>query len=646
MPKNIAVVVSCLNEGYQNRILRGIRDYAYERKVNVCHFVAAGGLTQNPAHDAGEYQIFHLPDLSRFDGVILMGTTIQSPEIVSGLISTVKAAGIPCVSIDVDFPEISASVGTDNYLSMRELTEHLISVHGCKSFAFLCGPAENDESNMRLRSVREVVSEHGLDLPENRIYQGDFTQLSGRRCARKLIQEHRSGRPLPDALICANDSMALAAITMLEQRQCRVPEDIIVTGFDEIDETKSFMPELTTIARPLYESGYQACTLLEQYFHNPKTPHQTIILDTNFIKGLSCGCRQPSDYCAEAVKKENFRYIMQYRNGIYQNNMIHCALAGCENIEEIVECLKPFVEGLRCDSFYLCLNDEWIGENDALLGRQYIDAVTKHRGPDYTASVSIPLAYKNGKFSSIESFAVSDLVPELWDSTDKGNTFFFFPLHFRDECLGYIVFSNTNYPLESPSVHAMMMTICTAIENVRKICCMNAVTNVLERLYVIDPLTGIHNRNGFARKTKKLYEIAIEKQYPVMVMFADMDGLKMINDVYGHTEGDAALKEIGAILQRICHEDEAFCRFGGDEFLLFKINATEEQGLQLKADFYREMEKSRVENNFPFPLEASIGFHIEVPTENTSIFQMIAIADQKMYEQKKKRKQSKYVRKD
>ncbi len=80
MPKNIAVVVSCLNEGYQNRILRGIRDYAYERKVNVCHFVAAGGLTQNPAHDAGEYQIFHLPDLSRFDGVILMGTTISLPK--------------------------------------------------------------------------------------------------------------------------------------------------------------------------------------------------------------------------------------------------------------------------------------------------------------------------------------------------------------------------------------------------------------------------------------------------------------------------------------------------------------------------------------------------------------------------------------
>lgn len=646
MLRKIAVFVSSLNEGYQNRVMRGIQDFAASHEAMICVFVAAGGLVPNPSYDAGEYQIYRLPDLREFDGVILLANTIQSREIVVEIIARIRKANVPFVSIDVDFDAESGFVGTDNSASMRTLTEHLINVHECRSFAFLSGPEESAESAARLQSVRDVLHEYGLELDPARIYQGDFTQQTGKKCARTLLRERRDGKPLPDVLICANDSMALAAVTMFEIRGVSVPQDIIVTGFDNIDDTRCFMPELTTISRPLSETGYQACKLLLECVDHPAGPKKRVVLEANPIYAKTCGCHIDGIFADEALKKENFQIVMSFRNGILETNSIHCALAGCEDISQIVEYMKPFISKLRCESFFLCMNDEWIGEKDALLGTQYPDAASERRGHDYTKSVSIPIAYQDGKFSSYDSFQTRNLLPNLFKERTKGSTCYFFPVHFRERCMGYMAISGCRSVLDSPSIHAWVLTICTAIENVRKICCMNAITGVLERLYVIDPLTGIYNRNGFARKSRKLCEIAIEQHLPVMVMFADLDGLKTINDSHGHSAGDAALKEVGSILQRICTNNEVCCRFGGDEFLVMKVNATAEQGDALAKKFREEAENFSKSAAHPFDLSASIGYHIEVPTEDSTIFQMIAVADQKMYEQKKRKKQSKYIRKD
>ena len=646
MLRKIAVFVSSLNEGYQNRVLRGIQDFAASNQALVCVFVAAGGLVQNASYDAGEYQIYRLPDLREFDGVILLANTIQSREIVVEILARIRKANVPFVSIDIDFENEAGFIGTDNSASMRTLTEHLINVHGCRSFAFLTGPEESAENSVRLQSVKDVLQEYGLSLDESRIYEGDFTQQTGKKCARTLLRERRDGKPLPDALICANDSMALAAITLFEIRGVSVPQDIIVTGFDNIDDTRCFMPELTTISRPLAETGFQACELLLDCIAHPQHPRRRVVLEANPSYGKTCGCHPDGIFTDEDLEKDNFQIIMSFRNGILETNSIHCALAACEDMDQIVETMKPFVSKLRCESFFLCMNDEWIGEKDALLGTQYPETATEHRGQDYTKTVSVPLAYMDGKFTSFDSFSTRSLLPNLFADKEKGCICYFFPVHFRERCLGYMAISRCRHILDSPSIHAWVLTICTAIENVRKICCMNAITGILERLYVIDPLTGIYNRNGFARKSRKLCEIAIEQKLPVMVMFADLDGLKTINDTHGHSAGDAALKEVGSILQRICINNEVCCRFGGDEFLILKVNATPENGNELAKAFRQEAENFSKSAAHPFDLSASIGFHIEVPTQDSTIFQMIALADQKMYDQKKKRKQSKYIRKD
>lgn len=640
----IAVIVSSLTEAYQNRILRGIRQYAESHPVTVCHFVASGGAIRNPLYDIGEYNIFSLPDFSRFDGVILLSNTIRQPDAEADVIARVQASGIPAVSVNFESSGFSASLHSDNYGAMCSMTEHLISVHGCKSFAFLAGPKDNTESVERAQGVKDTLAAHDLNIDPQFLFDGDFTEFSGTEAAKALLRVRENGSPLPDALICANDAMAIAAIETLERNDCKVPEDIRVTGFDHTRAARYFSPEVTTVHRHLCNTGYKACELLMESIADRSIPYRNVTMETQLIFTGSCGCKPQNPVDAETVKKANYRLLTKYKQGVRANNLMHCAFAECTTIEDIIACLRSFIKDISCDSLYFCLNDDWCG--DAVSTQNYTGLAQAYRIEGYSKTMTIPLAYADSEFLEQPSFAASELLPEIWENHENSRCYYFFPLHFRDRCLGYLALCNSMLPLDSPSIHAWLLTLNTALENIRKIYCMNAVTTVLERLYVIDPLTGIYNRNGFARETRRLYEDAINKKLPVMVMFADLDGLKEINDGYGHGQGDSALRDIGTSLQKVCRNGEICCRFGGDEFLVFAVNATDEHGKALVDAFAAEMQRIRDEKDYPFSLNASIGYSIAVPDEDTTVFQMITLADQKMYQEKKKRKQSKYLRKD
>ena len=139
---------------------------------------------------------------------------------------------------------------------------------------------------------------------------------------------------------------------------------------------------------------------------------------------------------------------------------------------------------------------------------------------------------------------------------------------------------------------------------------MDAVVKELDKLYILDPLSGIYNRNGFTRNTKDLYLQCQNEKQPVMVMFLDLDGLKYINDTYGHKAGDKALRGIGQCLARICDQNEITARFGGDEFLVFATGYDDQMAKDLTVRLEKSFEAFNQTSGADFVLAASIGYHI------------------------------------
>ncbi len=640
---HIAVIVSTIDEEYQSDILSGIRQYAFANRITLEHFVAFGNVGGDMRHDTGEYNIFNLANFKRFDGVILVINTIQLADSMENVIARVRSAGIPAVFIDKDVPDFY-TIGIDNETAMVNMVEHFIIHHGFTRLNFVSGPADNVESQLRLKAYRETLKKHGIPVEEGRIYHGNFMSKDGTDAVHAFCH---SPLEFPQAIICSNDLMAIAAMNALTQNGIRVPEDVAVSGFDYIYNGRNFAPSLTTISRPLERAGQLACqTIVNELRGIPQ--ERSTILDTRCMFSHSCGCDEAPQMDIDEFKKRNFNVLEHYTNDISLVRRMGSALTECDNLDEITVALRRFIPEMNCKEFYLCLCDGW---KQSLMMDESEEYYLMHiLSPNtfivsgFGESVQVPLAYKNGEFTHMDEFPVSEMLPGLFDEDNEPGNYYFAPLHFRERCIGYCVMKDSSFPTHSKLFHNAVLNISNALESVRKIICLDKVTQKLNRLYTIDPLANLNNRNGFRISTQQLYSYCINTKKPVMLMFLDMDGLKMINDTYGHKDGDNAIIAMADALRVACTGGEICCRFGGDEFIVFAADYTEERAQILKHSIEQILEEMNASSNLPYPIAASIGYHIAVPERGVDLFQLATIADNIMYAEKKKKKTSRYLK--
>lgn len=634
---SFAVIVSGIDEEYQNMVLRGIQKYASDHAVTICRFVAFGGVLKNQKHDAGEYHIYRLANFSRFDGVILLTNTIASEAQTEQVLSRVHAAGIPAVCIDGE-PEGAYSVGIDNYKAMYALTEHFLRDHGVRRLNYISGPDGNPESRQRYQAFCDALAAYDVPLDPRRVYHGAFRSQDGRDAAEAFLKMEL---PFPEAIICANDVMALSALMTLEEHGVRAPQDVLISGFDNIDRARNYSPELTSVARPLFESGYQACELLLRHIRG-ENPERTVLLDTIPIFTESCGCHNAMGDSIEAFKRANYQVLERYRVDVQRNNRMISRLTEADSMEENIGQLKEFLKEISCGAFYLCLCTDWYGMKEHHDGCWMRFELEDCFSEGYTPEMTIALAYRDGAFCTEGTFSTAQMLPAIWEQQGC-HIYDFLPVHFRERCLGYCVFQDSDFPMQSPVFRSWIMHLSNALENVRKIICMDMAVQKLDQLYVIDSLSEIYNRNGFARGSKALYDRCIQERLPVMVMFLDMDDLKYINDHFGHKAGDDAIRVVGRALQEICDHGEVYSRFGGDEFQIFGAGYTKEMAETLEERLQAYFRGYNVSSGRPYQVGASIGYHIAVPDAKTSLFGLMTIADQEMYEVKKQRKLKKLM---
>lgn len=629
--KNIAVVVSGLDEEYQYNIICGINKYAQENNINVSYFAAYGGMIANKRFDIGEYSIFSLIDFSRFDGAVLMTNTISDPIIRDRVAQNVKDSGIPTAIFDCDdFPEFY-NISIDNISAMKSIVDHVINVHGAKTINYVSGPLANPEAKARFDAFCEVMQKNDLNIDDRRIYYGSFRSQDGRLAVDDFIE---SCLPLPDAFICANDAMALTAVSSLEANGFRVPEDVIVTGFDCTYNARNSTPALTTVKRPLYTAGYRAAKIVSELINGIK-PDESIRLEASPVFSESCGCNASNYDDIREYKKHTYKRIQTVNRNISMLNHLIAGLADTETSDENFNMIEKFITELGCEKFSLCLCEDW---QDAFSPTMPIGTDDVY---SYSSYMTAPLIWDNGERRSVGYYPSCNMYPEFPES--GGNISYFLPLHFRERCLGYYIITNSDFPISSLLCHSFTMNISNSLENIRKLFHLNKAMDELNRLYVIDPLCNIYNRNGFINVADDLYHDCAKQNRKIMLSFIDMDGLKYINDNYGHNEGDFAIQRLASVISECCSHGSICARFGGDEFVLFDSAANDGSASALLKKFNAKLENINNLIKKPYKLSASVGSVIVRAEESRSLFTIIQEADEKMYEIKKARKKAREV---
>lgn len=640
MNRKIAVIVAGIDETYQSSILNGIQTAASKCDFDCYTFVSFRGMKDNRNHDVGEMNIFKLPDFSSFDGAILLTNTIGYQPVVDDILARIKNAGIPAVSMD-NSVEGLIHIGIDNRSAMKEITEHFINVHRFTKFNYISGPTDNPESLDRLNAFREVLDEHGIAIESDRIFYGDFRGDSGREAIDYFL---RSGKELPQAIICANDVMAVAAVNHLHEAGINTPEDVAVSGFDDVFDRYNLRVELTSVKRPLVRSGELACEMLYNKF-NDSLPCESMMLNMSPKFTESCGCKECEAPEALAYKEANIaNYNRIDSNNHYMSlfNSLSCDLSGAVNFKEYIESLKRFVKHINPEEFYFCLNKNWDFQSKDIVA----DISEEEKIPeDYENDIIVPIAYYNGEFKEKVQITLDELLPHFSESSENPKFYYIVPLHFRQRCLGYLAINNCHLSLYNALFQAWCITINNSLENIRKINALDCAVKKLKKLYIQDTFSGIYNRNGFVNATNDIFRECARKSRNVMLMFIDLDGLKRINDTYGHAVGDEAIRAIAGILDKTCVTGEIFCRFGGDEFIVFAADYNDEDAQTLTANI---QENICVYNNTntsknQYCLSASTGYVIAIPKVDEDLFRFVTEADKKMYETKREKK-SKYLR--
>ena len=213
----------------------------------------------------------------RVDGIVVHGNALDLPTI-HGL----RKAGVPIVLIA--HPPVTGcdSIRSESAASAEQLTTRLLD-HGRTNLLFVGDPASSYDVSERYAGFARAHETRGLRVPKPE--QVPLTEEAGSAVTEKVLK----ARKRPDGLVCANDELALAALTTLRKAQVAVPEDIVVTGWDDVMAARYVTPGLTTVRQPMTELGRLAAQRLHERATGERTRARNDVLATQLVLRDSCG---------------------------------------------------------------------------------------------------------------------------------------------------------------------------------------------------------------------------------------------------------------------------------------------------------------------------------------------------------------------
>jgi LacI family transcriptional regulator, repressor for deo operon, udp, cdd, tsx, nupC, and nupG len=270
--ETVLVIVPDITNPFFSKVLRGIEAVALERGYRVLL-----GDTQNDVQL--EEQYLNVLPQKQVDGMIFL--TARTRKELMEEMSRQFPIVLACEYLEgTDIPTVSI----DNISSARKATEHLIGL-GHRRIAHLTGPMDVILSRDRLRGYYQALAQHDIDVDAALVQEGDFSFESGYNVTLKLLALEKP----PTAIFAANDAMAIGAIKAVRHRGGRVPDDVAVVGFDDIQMASIFEPGVTTIAQPMFDIGKQAMKLLLQLIDGEEVDRRQFVLPDRLVIRESCG---------------------------------------------------------------------------------------------------------------------------------------------------------------------------------------------------------------------------------------------------------------------------------------------------------------------------------------------------------------------
>lgn len=618
--KRIAVLMASIDREYQQNFASSLALEGAKLGIDICIFNSQGHMNVSlPTSKVRESKIYDLPDLRSFDGVISMPATMSSDITLTQLYRVLAPIkGKPHVSIDVP-QEGAVTIGFDDRISAEQLTEHLIAEHGARRFAFVSGPRDSTVANVRVEACRRALARHGIALDDDLILDGAWNREGGHAAAEEILKKCET---LPDAIMCANDDMALSVIECLKERGIQVPQDVAVTGFDALRE--AVMRGLTTINRPIDASARAAIEILNAWIDGKKPEKQSVLLPTVLVLGSSCGCAQSLEH----TNLELRRLVSDKWNTetvLTRISMYSGVMAGVGDEAEAHERIGDFVRVLGIREFYLCVDPAICRDGEAAGAEK-----------SYPEKMLLLYGARDEMTYDIGLISTDEMTPGMQSARENAVCLVFCPLYYRDRSLGYAAMDLDTGA--NSALYPMLMLLNGALMSLYMQTNVKRSAAIVERMAVQDIMTGMLNRRGYMERAPLLLERAKKEGRVFALLSADMNGMKHINDRYGHLQGDEAICRMGRALKTLADCGMTPVHISGDEFLAYGVIDDADQAPKLVQRVFDALQRINQDDPWICNLTAGVGIYAAVPGEEDSIDSFMTLADHAMYDSKSRLK--------
>ena len=520
-----------------------------------------------------------------------------------------------CINISFDYKE-----------TFRKIVKHMVEDHGYKIFNFMGGLPGNSFSEERLNVFKQVLEENQIPFDERRVYYGYFWEVPTRAALQKMMAD---GLPMPEAIICANDTMALTVCSFLQEHGYRVPEDIAVSGFDGLEAEKYNKPRLLT-------GVYDNTELVRTIFHLiedgiPEEEQELQVSAYQFQIGGSCGCKgletlQGSDKIIELRTEmlEQLEYQMQLGQMVAKQGSE-------ENKGGSIKAVTGYMKQLKFHDCWFCSNE--IIEREAFFGEVLEQEIRPSKAITEEETMKVlHFGYENNRIEmrTDPDILLRDLIPDFKTVLRERDFLLVVAIPMQENAAGYMAVSFDAEAFWYTAYAGFILHFRFLLELQRS-------QRKQMQMYVQDSLTGLYSRNGFYEKMKSLMELTVDMELAVVSI--DMDRFKQINDTYGHAEGDEALKTFAGILKEST-KHELVARIGGDEFLVVLAGKNlEERTKQIVDSVKEKTERYNQTGKTPYQICFSAGT-FTAPLKGHGLDYFLREADKLMYFQKNRKKET------
>ena len=551
-----------------------------------------------------EIHVFDYIPYTIVDAVIIMDEKIKSTTVSKNIISAASANSVPVIVVDGHY-EGTVSITYDYAAGFEQIVRHVIEDHGVKKPHYMAGFEGNKFSEERKEVFIRVLEDNGIAFDDSMVSYGEFWATPARCAMQKLIDENR----VPEAVICANDIMAINVCDVLKSAGYSVPGDCIVTGFDGYDEALISEPAITTAScksQGLAPTVFRA--VMECLDGTNKSDYSVLPV---MIRNESCGCDRNTS--SDIALKKNFNNnFYRFQDDIREYQSIAVAMQSSTTRQEMMICLHSYFTRNMC-----CIVNSDCFRTD-------INYFIEKEHPD-----EYRVLYDSLKYSDYpDEFDLKDIVPEYEERMASGYPLIFNSLDYMGKPFGYVCYMFENYDIiDYSKTSSLTETVDSGLGGYINMRYQHYLMDKLASTYKTDALTGLYNRMAAQAAFEDLKNDPERQGSTFYVIMCDLDGLKKINDTLGHAAGDTAIAAVADALLSSCPEDTICVRFGGDEMLAFIPGECDCD--EVISRIQSKLEKKSEETGIR--ISSSCGYHDGILNRDTDIDAVIRKADKEMY---------------